>query len=48
MKTLTRGTYLGSATDTLFYNNIIVSKNEYHQKENQNWHCHENTFLHIS
>ena len=45
MKTLTRGTYLGSQTDTIFYKNIIISKTEYEQKEDQSWHCHENPFF---
>jgi AraC family transcriptional regulator len=45
MKILTKGTYLGSQTDTLVYRNIIISKTEYRQKENQNWHCHENPFF---
>ena len=45
MKILTRGSYLGSQTDTLVYRNIIISKTEYHQKEDQNWHCHENPFF---
>lgn len=45
MKTLSIGTYLGSQTDTLFYKNVIVSKTEYREKEDQNWHCHENPFF---
>ena len=45
MKILTRGSYLGSQTDTLVYRNIIISKTEYRQKEDQNWHCHENPFF---
>jgi AraC-like DNA-binding protein len=45
MKILTRGNYLGSQTDSLFYRNIIISKTEYRQKEDQNWHCHENPFF---
>lgn len=45
MKTLTRGTYLGAQKETLFYKNIIISKTEYQQKEDQSWHCHENPFF---
>ena len=45
MKILTRGSYLGSQTDILFYRNIIISKTEYSQKEDQSWHCHENPFF---
>ena len=45
MKILTRGSYLGSQTDSLFYRNIIISKTEYGQKEDQSWHCHENPFF---
>ena len=45
MKVLTRGSYLGSQTDSLSYRNIIISKTEYSQKEDQSWHCHENPFF---
>jgi AraC family transcriptional regulator len=45
MKTLRRGVYLGSQADTLFYRNIIVSKTDYHQKEDQSWHYHQNSFF---
>ena len=45
MKILTKGSYLGSQTDALVYRNIILSKTEYRQKEDQNWHCHENAFF---
>lgn len=45
MKILTKGTYLGSQTDTLSYRNLTISKTEYNQKEDQNWHCHENSFF---
>jgi len=45
MDTLTKGNYLGTTTDTLVYNNIIVSKASYQKTENQNWHCHENPFF---
>ena len=45
MKTLTRGTYLGYQTDILSYKNIIISKTQYKQNEDQNWHSHENSFF---
>jgi AraC family transcriptional regulator len=45
MKILTRGSYLGFQTDSLFYRNLIISKTEYRQKEDQSWHCHENPFF---
>jgi AraC-like DNA-binding protein len=45
MKILTKGSYLGSQTDTLVYRDLIISKTEYRQKEDQNWHCHENPFF---
>ena len=45
MKILTRGNYLGSQTDVLFYRDLIISKTEYKQKEDQGWHCHENPFF---
>jgi AraC family transcriptional regulator len=45
MRTLSRGKYLGEQTDTLSYKNIIISKTEYQQREDQNWHYHENSFF---
>jgi AraC family transcriptional regulator len=45
MKILTKGSYLGSQTDSLVYRNLIISKTEYRQNEDQNWHCHENPFF---
>jgi AraC family transcriptional regulator len=45
MKILTKGSYLGSQTDILFYKNITISKTEYSQKQDQSWHCHENSFF---
>ncbi len=45
MKILTRGSYLGSQTDILFYRNIIITRTEYSQNEDQSWHCHENPFF---
>jgi AraC family transcriptional regulator len=45
MQILTRGSYLGSQTDILSYRNIIISKTQYSQKEDQSWHCHENPFF---
>jgi AraC family transcriptional regulator len=45
MKILKKGSYLGSQTDILYYRNITISKTEYNQKEDQNWHCHENPFF---
>jgi len=45
MKILKKGSYLGSQTDTLVYRNLIISKTEYRQKEDQAWHCHENPFF---
>ena len=45
MKAFSRGKYLGQPTDTLVYNNVIISKTQYQQKENQHWHYHENSFF---
>jgi AraC family transcriptional regulator len=45
MKALSSGKYLGEQTDTLVYDNIIISKTEYKQKEDQHWHYHENSFF---
>jgi AraC family transcriptional regulator len=45
MKIFTRGSYLGFQTDILSYRDIIISKTEYKQKEDQSWHCHENPFF---
>lgn len=45
MKTLTRGTYLGTKVDSLEYDSIMISRAEYWNKEDQDWHCHENPFF---
>jgi AraC family transcriptional regulator len=45
MKALSRGKYLGQQTDSLVYDNIIISKTEYQQREDQHWHYHENSFF---
>src|SRR5947207_8762512 len=45
MQILKRGSYLGFQTDILFLRNIIISKSEYREKEDQSWHCHENHFF---
>jgi len=45
MKILTKGSYLGSQKDSLVYRDLIISKTEYRQKEDQNWHYHENSFF---
>jgi AraC family transcriptional regulator len=45
MKILARGTYLGRQSDYLSYTNVIISKTEYREKADQDWHCHENSFF---